>query len=184
MSLSSFQRACGLFSMIGGLLFLILPVFYEVFPGVGASLDLIGMVFLLFGIIGIYLFQINAVGVFGFITFIFALVGTALWTAYKWAAVFVVPVLEEHAPELLQDPPPELLSIGLSISLYTFFIGWFLFSLVTAWKAELPRWGAILLVLATIVDFIPYGYYASQPLAGIGFLWLGYTIWKKKSQEV
>lgn len=183
MSLSSLLRVCGILSVIGGLLFLAMPVWYNVSSEVGAFVDLVGLVLLLFGIIGIYLRQIKESGLVGLITFIFALIGTVLWTSFKWASAFVVPVLEKQAPEII-NTPADLLEIGMGISLFSFFIGWFLFALATAWKGVLPRWGAILLILAMITEFIPYGYYVAQPLAGLGFIWLGYFLWKGKYEEV
>jgi hypothetical protein len=183
MPISSLLRVCGIFSVIGGLLFLAMPVWYNVSLEVGAFADLIGMVLLVFGIIGIYLRQINASGLLGLITFIIVLIGTVLWTSFKWASAFIVPILEKLAPEIL-NTPPKILEIGMGISLFSFFIGWFLFALVTAWKGVLPRWGAILLILAMITEFIPFGYYVAQPLAGLGFIWLGYFLWKGKYEEV
>lgn len=183
MPMSSLLRVCGIFSVFGGLLFLAMPVWYNVSSVVGAFADLVGMIFMLFGIIGIYLRQIKVTGLVGLITFIIALIGTVLWTSFKWVSAFVVPILEKKAPEIL-NTPPEILEIGMGISLFSFFIGWFLFALVTAWKGILPRWGAILLILAMIADFIPYGYFVAQPLAGLGFIWLGYFLWKGKYEEV
>ena len=59
---------------------------------------------------------------------------------------FVVPVLQDRAPELVNGDPPGLANVGLQISLFTFFIGLLLFGIMTAIKGILPRWAAILLI--------------------------------------
>ena len=185
LNLSSFLRFTGVCSIISGILFLSLAIWYNTSLGqIGAYVNLIGMVFLLFGLVGIYLYQMNAVGVFVFITFVLFFIGTALWMGFGWVEVFVIPALEEIAPEILADSPPALLNIGMFTSLIFFFVGLLLFALVTAWKGIHPRGAAILLVLVPFLDFIPFGSYVGQPLAGVALIWLGYSIWKGKYEEV
>lgn len=185
MNLSSFLRFTGVCSIIAGILFLSLAIWYNTSLGqFGAYVNLIGMAFLLLGLVGIYLRQMNAVGILGFFIFILTFIGAALWTGFGWVSAFVVPVLEEVAPEILADAPPAPLNIGMSISMFSFFIGLLLFGLVTAWKRILPRGAAILLVLVPILDFIPIGSYVAQPLAGVALIWLGYSIWKGNYEEV
>jgi hypothetical protein len=165
--------------MITGLLFLSLAIWYNTsLGGFGAFVNLAGMALLPLGLVGIYLCQREAVGVWGFIILVLAIIGTVLWAGFGWASAFVVPVLEDLAPEILKDSPPGLIGTGLMISLVTFFLPLFLFALMTAWKGILPRVAAILLVLVPILDFIPFGNYVAQPLAGVSLLWLGYSIWK------
>lgn len=184
MSMSAFMRFTGLCSIITGILFLSTAIWYNTsLEGFGAYVNLAGMAILPLGLVGIYLRQRNAVGILGFIIFVLAIIGTVLWAGFGWAGAFVVPVLEELAPEILSDTPPGLINIGLMISLLGFFIPLFLLGLVTAWKGILPRVAAILLVLVPILDFIPYGSYVAQPLAGVSLLWLGYSIWKGDYQE-
>jgi hypothetical protein len=179
------MRFTGLCSMIAGVLFLSLSVFYNVssLSGIGSFVNLLGMALLALGLVGIYLRQMNAVGVFGFIVFLIAFIGTILWAGWGWAGAFIVPVLEDLAPELVKDVPPGLISTGMMISLLTFFGGLVLFGIVTALKGILPRGAAILLIIVPILDFIPYGSAIAQPLAGVALLWLGYAVWKGNYEE-
>ncbi|MFY0544083.1 hypothetical protein [Brevibacillus sp. H7] len=183
MTMPSFLRFSGLCSIIAGILFLSMSVWSSIsLEEIGSYADLIGMAFLLLGLVGIYLRQMNAVGVIGFLIFIFTFIGAVLWAGHSWVNAFVIPVLEEFSPQILNNPPEQIMT-GVAISLYPFFIGIMLFGIVTAWKAILPRWGALLLAVVPILDFIPYGSYVSQPLAGIGFIWLGYSLWKGSYEE-
>lgn len=151
---------------------------------IGSYLNLIGMAFLLLALAGIYLRQMNAIGIVGFIIFLISFIGAVLWAGFGWVGAFVVPALEEVAPEIVSGDPPEMINLGLTLSMVTFFGGMLLFGLVTAWKAILPRGGALLLALVPILEFIPYGSNVAQPLAGVALIWLGYALWKGNYEEV
>jgi hypothetical protein len=184
MSLSTFLRVSGLSALIGGLLFLSTPIWFYGFPNtmIGTYADHLGTILVLWGLFGFYLSQSKRTGNLGFISFVIAFLGTAMWIGFKWAHSFVEPGLEEAAPQILDNAPASLI-LGINLSLFTFFIGWILFSIVTAWKAVLPRWGAILILIGLLADFIPFGYFVAQPLAGIGIAWLGYAVWQGSKEE-
>ena len=178
MTLSTFLRASGWSAFVGGILFLIIPIlFIYVSETIGAVADLIGSILVLWGLIGFYLAQMRATTVFGFISFIIAFWGTSLLVGMKWMGTFVIPDIVELAPELLDQIPPTV-EVGLDLSFYLFFFGWALFIIVTAWTAILPRWGAIILLLGLVSEFIPITFfeYISQPLSGLGIAWLGYGL--------
>ncbi|WP_316568184.1 hypothetical protein [Neobacillus sp. YIM B06451] len=180
MSYSSFIRFTGLCGIIAGLLFVSLSVWYNIsMEAFGSYVDLIGMLLLLFALIGIYLVNAKNFGNLGFGVFLLAFFGAAMWTGHSWVNAFIVPVLEESAPAIL-DKPPALLMVGVSLSLYPFFIGLLLFGLLLALKGILPKWPGIIMALVPILDFVPYGSYVAQPLAGVAILWLGWVLWKEK----
>lgn len=139
--------------------------------------DLISMLLLVLGIVGLYLYQAKEFGTIGFIIFLLTFFGAIMWAGHSWVNAFVAPILEKTAPEIIVEPPT-LLITGVALSLYPFFLGLLLFGLWTAIKGVLPRAPAVLLIVVPILDFIPYGYYLSQPLAGVAILWLGFSIWK------
>jgi hypothetical protein len=183
--MTSFLRFTGVCSIIAGVLFLSLAIWYNTSLGeFGSFVNLIGMAFLLLGLVGIYLRQINAVGILGFIIFIVSFIGAVLWAGFGWVGAFVVPVLEDVAPEILNDSPPALINTGITVSMIFFFVGLLLFGLVTAWKGILPRVPALIFVIVPILDFIPVGSYIAQPLAGVALIWIGYSIWKGNYEEV
>lgn len=179
MTFASFIRFTGLCSMISGILTVSLAIWYNIsMDAFGAYVDLISMLFLILGLVGMYLSQAKAFGIIGFIVFLLTFFGAIMWAGHGWTISFLVPLLEKSAPAIL-DNPPALLKTGVALSLYPFFIGILLFGLWTAIKGVLPRFPAILLVIVPILDFIPYGSYVSQPLAGIAVIWLGYSLWKR-----
>ncbi|WP_026575683.1 hypothetical protein [Bacillus sp. UNC438CL73TsuS30] len=165
--------------MITGILFILTAILYLTSSDKAADyVNLAGMAFMLLGLVGIYLRQMKEVGMFGFIVFIITFIGSVLWAGFGWAGTFIKPLLEDQAPELLKQAPP-----GMMPSMLTFFIGLFLFGIVTALKGVLPRVAAILLILVPILNFVPYGEYVAQPLGGISLLWLGYAVWKGKYEN-
>jgi hypothetical protein len=185
-NLTSFLRFTGVSSIITGVLFLSMVIWYNIssLEAIGSYLNLIGMAFLLLALVGIYLRQMNAIGIFGFIIFLISFIGAVLWSGFGWVGAFVVPALEEVAPEILSGSPPAMINLGMSLSMFTFFGGMLLYGLVTAWKGILPRGGALLLALVPILEFIPYGSTVAQPLAGVALIWLGYALWKGNYEEV
>ncbi|WP_053365879.1 hypothetical protein [Bacillus sp. FJAT-27245] len=180
MAYSSFIRFTGLCGIIAGVLTISLSVWYNIsMEAFGSYVDLIGMLFLLLALIGIYLVNAIGFGKTGFGIFLLTFFGAAMWTGHSWVNAFVVPVLEENAPAVLEEVPP-LLMTGVSLSLYPFFIGLLLFGVLLALKGVLPKWAGIILALVPILDFVPYGSYVAQPLAGVAILWLGWVIWKEQ----
>src|SRR5918993_3302006 len=68
---------------------------------VSSGLRLLGLVLLVWGLVGIYAPQSRAAGTFGLWTFVFAFLGTALAVGNVWAEVFVYPTLVQVAPDML-----------------------------------------------------------------------------------
>src|SRR5215211_9168277 len=99
---------------------------------VSSGLRLLGLVLLVWGLIGIYGPQSRAAGTFGFWTFVFVFLGTALAAGNVWAEVFVYPTLAQIAPDMLSGAglgteAAMYISTGLSLSYPLFFLGLILF---------------------------------------------------------
>src|SRR5215210_7989701 len=122
---------------------------------VSSGLRLLGLVLLLWGLIGIYAPQSRAAGTFGLWTFVFVFLGTALAVGNVWAEVFVYPTLAQIAPGMLSgagfETEAAYMSTGLSISYPLFFLGLILFAAATFWTRVYPRWIALLLVISVPV---------------------------------
>jgi hypothetical protein len=185
MMFASFLRFSGLSLIVTGVLFVSFAILYSIssLQPLAHYLNLIGMLFLLLGTVGTYLRQMHAFGILGFTTFLIYFLGAGMWTGFGWASAFVLPALEEHTPHLVSDSLPDQINIGLMISLISFFVGMLLYHLVTAVKAVLPRWPALVLVVVPIIDFIPFGNYLAQPIAGVAFIWIGYTLMNGKYED-
>src|SRR5215207_10537307 len=93
---------------------------------VSSGLRLLGIILLLWGLIGIYKHQSRAAGTFGLWAFVVVFFGTALSAGNTWAEVFVWPTLAQVAPNMLSGQATEAssyLSAGLTLSFPLFGIG-------------------------------------------------------------
>ena len=142
---------------------------------VSSGLRLLGLILLVWGLIGIYTPQSRAAGTFGLWTFVFAFLGTALAAGNVWAEVFVYPTLAQIAPEMLSGAGFETgaayMSTGLSLSYPLFFLGLILFAAATFWARVYPRWIALLLVISVPVTMF------LDPTAGTFQESIGPALW-------
>src|SRR5215203_7077243 len=142
---------------------------------VSYGLRLLGLVLLLWGLIGIYGPQSRAAGTFGLWTFVFVFLGTALAAGNVWAEVFVYPTLAQVAPDMLSGAGFETgaayMSTGLSMSYPLFFLGLILFAAATFWARVYPRWIALLLIISVPVTMF------LDPTAGTFQESIGPALW-------
>jgi hypothetical protein len=120
---------------------------------VSSGLRLLGMVLLVWGLIGIYGPKARAAGTFGLWAFAMVFLGTALVAGNTWAEVFVWPTLAQVAPAMLSVPvftteASSYMSVGLNLSFPLFGIGLILFGAATFWASVYPRWAAVLLIIS------------------------------------
>src|ERR671912_2412430 len=124
---------------------------------VSSGLRLLGMVLLVWGLIGIYGTQSRAAGTFGLWTFAFVFLSTALAAGNVWAEVFVYPTLAQVAPDMVSGgfttEASSYMSTGLTLSYPLFFLGLILFAAATFWARLYPRWIALLLIISVPVTF-------------------------------
>ena len=122
---------------------------------VSSGLRLLGVVLLVWGLIGIYTPQSRAAGTFGLWMFVFVFLATALAVGNVWAEVFVYPTIAQIAPAMLSgagfETEAAYMSTGLSMSYPLFFLGLILFGAATFWARVYPRWVAVLLVVSVPV---------------------------------
>src|SRR5919112_1941 len=140
-----------------------------------SGLRLLGLVLMVWGLIGIYGPQSRAAGNFGLWTFVFAFLGTALAAGNVWAEVFVYPTLAQIAPAMLSgagfETEAAYMSTGLSMSYPLFFLGLILFGASTFWARVYPRWIAVLLVVSIPVTMF------LDPTAGTVPESIGPAVW-------
>src|SRR5919107_1758014 len=142
---------------------------------ISSGLRLLGLVLLLWGLIGIYGPQSRAAGTFGLWTFVFVFLATALAVGNVWAEVFVYPTLAQIPPDMLSgegfETEAAYMSTGLSISYPLFFLGLILFAAATFWARVYPRWIAVLLVVSVPVTMF------LDPTAGAFQESIGPAVW-------
>src|SRR5215212_1665204 len=141
---------------------------------VSSGLRLLGLVLLVWALIGIYSPQSRAAGTFGLWTFAFVFLGTALAAGNVWAEVFVYPTLAQIAPDMLSGAGFEreaaYMSTGLSLSYPLFFLGLILFAASTFWAGVYPRWIALLIISVPVTMFL-------DPTAGPSQESIGPALW-------
>ena len=143
---------------------------------VSSGLRLLGMVLLVWGLIGIYGPQSRAAGSFGLWTFVFVFLGTALAVGNVWAEVFVYPTLAQIAPGMLSGAgfgteAAMYIAVGINLSYPLFFLGLILFAAATFWAGVYPRWIALLLVISVPVTMF------LDPTAGTFQESIGPALW-------
>ena len=143
---------------------------------VSSGLRLLGLVLLVWGLIGIYGPQSRAAGNFGLWTFVFVFLGTALAVGNVWAEVFVYPTLAQIAPGMLSGAgfgteAAMYIAVGINLSYPLFFLGLILFAAATFWAGVYPRWIALLLVISVPVTMF------LDPTAGTFQESIGPALW-------
>jgi hypothetical protein len=129
-----------------------------------AILYLLTDIFILFGIIGIYGFQYQESGLWGFFGFLLTIVGIAIIRTGAMSGVSLYPI-----GALIFAAGLSLLAVG-------------------SWMArKLPLWVSVFWVLSTIVGFIGYFipglnllFVTSGVIFGIGFAGAGIKVWSAK----
>src|SRR5215208_8057604 len=141
---------------------------------VSSGLRLLGMVLLVWGLIGIYGSQSRAAGTFGLWTFAFVFLSTVLAAGNVWAEVFVYPTLAQVAPDAWAGSVTEVspyLAAGLTLSFPLFGIGLVLFGVATFIAGVYPRWPAVLLIIGIPVTMF------LDPTAGTFQESIGQILW-------
>jgi len=141
---------------------------------VSSGLRLLGLVLLVWGLIGIYTPQSRAAGTFGLWAFVFVFLATALAVCNTWAEVFVYPTLAQVAPNAMSGSIMEVssyLARGLTLSFPLFGLGLILFGAATFWARVYPRWIAVLLIISIPVTMF------LDPTAGTFQESIGPALW-------
>jgi hypothetical protein len=150
-------------------------------------LELLGLGLMLLALVGLYACQAQAAGVFGLVGFLGAFFGTCLLMGSAWTNTFVPPVIAREAPALLvMHPPPAPLGTAFVVTAEVFGLGQILFGIVTLLTRQVPRGGAVLLivggVLVRVTPMLPV-YVPLEVLAtSAGLAWLGYALWSSSGQ--
>ena len=122
-----------------------------------SGLSLLASVLILFGLVGLHLRQSEVAGVLGWLGFLIAFLGTALVVGVSWAIFFVAPSVAVEAPEFLDaEQPPGILNIGFILAFIVLAVGWALFGFAALRARTYPRWVAIVLIVAALIQFLPF----------------------------
>jgi hypothetical protein len=196
MSSTSLMRLGGLAAMLGGGLIFITDILgllildFEDFSATAASgswilwsaLYLLGLVLILGGLVGLYVYQAEAAGILGLVGFLVAFLGTALVVGAFWDNLFIVPSLAIEAPEFLDaETVAGPANFGFILTNVLVFGGWALFGLATLRAGVFPRIAAIVTIAGALIAFVPLP--AITVVLDVGVAWLGFALLTERSSQ-
>lgn len=203
MASSVLFRWSGLAFIVGGVLTAVAVLFHPTSddPAAMASaawmpvhvLIGLGIVVLLFGMMGAYARQAEEAGALGLVGFVMAFSGTVLFGGIiLFLDGLVFPVLASGtATRGLLDMSGPLLSGPLNIvfllASLDFGLGYILFGIATWMAGVFPRWaGALLVIGAPFLALTPplpvYGAMVGAVILGISAVWIGYELWTEGAE--
>ncbi len=150
------------------------------------ALFLLGGVLLQIGLVGLYVRQSEAAGIYGLLGFIAAFLGTALAVGAIWSQLFIVPDLGVEFPTTqpagVPRVPDQLVgALWFYPSFLIFFpIGWYVFG-VTAWRARVySRAAAMVLMVGALLAVIPVP--ATGIVLYVAVAWLGFILFTGRGE--
>jgi hypothetical protein len=198
MSTSALLKASGAAAILAGLLLTISFVFR---PGeqdpatlaanpttVPHTVGILALALCQFALFGIYARIRSASGLFGFISFLIAFVGSNVMSGVWFYSAFVEHIIAAQAPALLaRDGPIEsgIAQMMFVVCLSIFTLGYILLGVGIALTRAFPRWAGLLLTVGCLLVF---GGIATEVfvlsrigsvLMGLALAWLGYRLWSE-----
>ncbi len=206
---SNLIRWAGLSAVVGGSLFVgIQPIhppmdLASVTTGTWTIVHYVGvaMCFLnLLGIAGIYARQAEKAGWFGLAGFLLLGLLWVLTAGFQFAEAFILPLLATDAPKFVEGflglpaGTPSEVSLGIlpvvwSLDGVLYLLGGVLLGIATFRAGILPRWAGAALVVGTLaplaLSLLPHEYVrlAALPM-GVAMVWLGYSLWSERRENV
>lgn len=84
-----------------------------------------------------------------------AVVGTVLVAGGQWAALFVLPALSAHAPQVLSSGALGSVTVGYVASYAVFALGWVATAVALLRARVVPTWLGVLLLIGGVASFVP-----------------------------
>ncbi|MGD2157154.1 MAG: hypothetical protein PVG14_02560 [Anaerolineales bacterium] len=202
MSTAKLIRFSGLISLLAGVLHIIGALLHPVGEDLAAVnspnwvpahlVFWISGILMLFGLVGLYAYQVEKTGWLGLVSFVLSFIGTALVGALLFMVATIVPSIAVEASDLFEQAmtPP---TFTLPVIFLGYGLGFILFGVATMRAGVLPRWSGLLLVTGTIFSLVE-GSPIDQPLQhaivtagrvifGLGLVWMGYSLWSEKRES-
>lgn len=127
------------------------------------AVRLLGGLLLVFGLVALYAYQVEASGRLGLLGFVLSMIGTVLLTAIAWLGAFVDPALASQAPEFyvaarggeIGGTVGTILGVGVLAPILVQALGWTVFGIATYRARVFPRWLAVGLVVGALLLALP-----------------------------
>ena len=145
------------------------------------------VLFILLGLVGLFIRHIGWIGPFGLTAFVLAFAGTVLFGGETHVAAIAFPFIAENAAALfesfLRSPTSAVLGVA---GLFLLLVGYIVLGIVLFRAGRSPRWSAVMLPVGwLILTNGPPGQLIYRLvggiLIGVGFLGQGWALWS--SQE-
>lgn len=147
---------------------------YVAFGGI----RLLGGTLLVFGLVALYAYQLEAAGRLGLVGFVGAMIGTVLLTAVAWFQLFTVPVLAREVPAFLEGVRAGevgvLLGVGVQVPIFVQAVGWAIFGVATYRAGIFPRRASLVLVIGALLLFVPVQ--GIPVVFQLAVAWLGFLL--------
>jgi hypothetical protein len=149
----------------------------------------ISAILMQFGLVGLYVRQAKAIGLFGLASFVLAFIGTSIVASIMVMMTTVIPLVATEAADLLtaaMTPP----TLALAMFAVGFGLGYLLFGAAMMRAAVLPRWSGLLLIIGVLLFIVSEAQLFDPMLShvivtvgdlafGLGFAWAGYALWSE-----
>lgn len=142
---------------------------------------------MLFGLIGLYAYQMGNTGRLGLTGFILSFLGSVALLIEEAQSVLITPMLAEKSPSILEQASLSgaPLVFGV-IFLLTFFLGYILFAIASLRAGIFPRWSSIFLIIGLVFSFGgTIAHFIGQVAAvmfGLGWISMGYFVRSENSE--
>lgn len=149
---------------------------------INSVVSIVAFGLLVLALVAAYDREERAAGMFGFIAFAAAIVGTVFMAGDWWFEAFAVPRIAETAPDLIDTFVGGRLLIGGVLSFVLFGSGWVLFGLASLRARVFPGAVSAVIVAAGALSGVPIGvvYLPGQLLLGLCIVWLG--VWLMRTR--
>lgn len=155
----------------------------------------LGMLLLLFGLIGLLARQLHRAGRLGVIGFAVAFAGTAMLLTGAQLELFIFPFVGLNAPQLMRGGPPRGMIEMQMLTGLVFLVGYVALGVATVRAGVLPRGVGVLLAVgsAAFVASTFLGgalppalrppFWVGPGIFGVALVWLGWGLWTGPGPE-
>ena len=157
------------------------------------SLHFFGAVFTLFGLVGLYAKHWGPLGRLGFLAWVLAFIGTAMFVGTGMITAALWPAIAEDFPAFVEDDGgmfEDPFSAGITTATYVFMSIGFVPLAFVMWRRKLLPWPPAVLLTAGILLFsAPVDPVGPAPwiarlsgavVFGAGLAWTGWLLWNDK----
>jgi hypothetical protein len=155
------------------------------------SFHLVGAVFALVGLVGLFLFQRGRLGPLGLVGFVVSFVGNGMFLGTGMITAFIWPMLAVHAPATVEPGGPIFgvpsSALAFALTAAVIGVGYIVFGIAMLRAGVFPRWAIVALVAGAILGNLPPYPFSPMPWAGLvlggvlyggALAWLGTILWR------